>query len=153
VAYSFAGLLAEFGRSIPMPVFEPPHLTPLRKPIAESTIGLFISCGVQRPDDPPLRETEDISFRLLHRETPLNELVMSHQTIVRKWAAEDLNVGYPLDRMKELEAEGVFKRLAHTAVSVVGSIERYTELMEQTVPAAKAVYDSQGVDLVLLVPF
>lgn len=136
-----------------MPVFDPPRLTPLRKPIAESTVGLFVSCGAQRPEDPLLRETEDISFRLLDRSVALGDLVMAHQTIVRKWAVEDLNVGYPLDRMKELEAEGVFKRLAHTAVSIVGSIERYTELMEELVPAAKAVYDAQGVDLVLMVPF
>ena len=75
------------------------------------------------------------------------------ETLVRKWALEDLNVAYPIDRMKELEAEGTFKRLAHTNVSMVGSIERYTELMEQTVPRIKAVFDSQGVDLVLLLPF
>jgi D-proline reductase (dithiol) PrdB len=151
--YSFSRLLAEFGKTIPMPVFEPPALTPLRKPLAESTIGLFVSCGAQLPADPPLLETEDITFRLLHRDTPLDQLIVSHQTLVRKWALEDLNVAYPIERLKELEAEGVFRRLAHTSVSMVGSIERYTELIEQTIPAMKAVYDSQGVDLVLVLPF
>jgi D-proline reductase (dithiol) PrdB len=151
--YSFSRLLAETGRSIPMPVFDPPTLTPLRRPVAESTIGLFVSCGAQLPDDPPLRETEDITFRLLHRDTPLRNLTISHKTLVRKWAVEDLNVAYPIERLKELEGEGVFKRLAHTNVSMVGSIERYTELVEQTVPSIKAVFDAQGVDLVLLLPF
>jgi D-proline reductase (dithiol) PrdB len=79
--------------------------------------------------------------------------VLAHKTAVRKWAEEDRNMAYPLDRMKELEAEGTVGRLAHTAVSIVGSITRYTALMEQTVPAVKQVYDSQGVDLVLLFPF
>jgi hypothetical protein len=151
--YSFVRLIRELGRDIARPQFDPPSLTPLRRPIAESTIGLFLSCGVQDPEDPPLGETEDISFRLVHRDIALSDLVMSHKTIVRKWADEDLNVGYPLDAMKELEADGTIGRLAHTAVSIVGSIERYTELMEQTVPAVKAVYESQGVDLVLLFPF
>ena len=76
--------------------------------------------------------------------------MISHKTLVRKWAVEDLNVAYPIDRLKELEAEGTFKRLAHTNVSMVGSLERYTELVEQTVPAIKAIFDAQGVDLVLL---
>ncbi len=151
--YSFSRFLAELGRSIPMPEFDPPTLVPLRKPIAESTIGMFVSCGAQLPEDPPLLETEDITFRLLPRDVPTDRLVISHQTLVRKWAVEDLNVAYPIDRMKELEREGTFKRLAHTNVSMVGSIERYTELMEQTVPRMKAVFDSQGVDLVLLLPF
>ena len=39
--YSFARFLAESGRSIPMPRFDPPSLAPLRKPIAESTVGVF----------------------------------------------------------------------------------------------------------------
>lgn len=152
--YCYSCLTAELGLpAAPQPNFDPPALTPLRKPIAESTVGLFVSCGAQLPQDPPLGETEDISFRLLHRDTPLSRLVISHKTVVRKWAAEDLNVAYPLDRMKELEAEGAVGRLAHTAVSMVGSISRYTELVEQTVPAVKQVYDSQGVDLVLLFPF
>ncbi len=105
------------------------------------------------PSDPLLGETEDISFRLVHRDAPVSKLVIAHQTKVRKWAVEDPNVAFPLDRMKELEAEGVIKRLAHTAVSMVGSIQRFTALVEQTVPAIKQIYDSQGVDLVFLFPF
>lgn len=153
--FSMRKLLAELTGRNPAagPVFDPPNLIPLRKPAAESTVGIFVSCGAQLPEDPPLGETEDISFRLLHRDTPLSKLVLSHKTAVRKWAEEDLNVAYPLDRMKELEAEGTIGRLAHTAVSMVGSIYRFTELIERTVPAVKQIYDSQGVDLVLLFPF
>ena len=155
MAYSYSRLFEEVtGRKFEnRPVFDPPQLTPLRKPVAESTIGLFASCGAQLPEDPPLGETEDISFRLIPRDTPMSRLVVSHKTKVRKWAVQDLNVAFPLERMKELEAEGAFKRLAHTAVSMVGSIQRFTDLVEQTVPAIKQIYDSQGVDLVFLFPF
>jgi D-proline reductase (dithiol) PrdB len=155
MAYSFSRIFEEVtGRKFEnRPVFDPPKLTPLRKPIAESTIGLFASCGAQLPEDPPLGETEDISFRLIPRDTPMSRLVVAHKTKVRKWAVEDLNVAFPLERVRELEAEGLFRRLAHTAVSMVGSIQRYTELVEQTVPAIKQIYDSQGVDLVFLFPF
>jgi len=38
------------------------------------------------PEDPLLGETEDISFRLVHRDTPgLKKLIIAHQTKVRKW--------------------------------------------------------------------
>lgn len=155
MAYSYSRLFEKVtGRSFEnRPVFDPLRLTPLRRPVSESTIGLFVSCGAQLPDDPPLGETEDISFRLIHRDTPISKLVVSHRTKVRKWAIEDLNVAFPLDRMKELEAEGTIRRLAHTAVSMVGSVQRYTELVEQTIPAIKQVFDSQGVDLVFVFPF
>src|SRR5579864_7072860 len=153
--YSFSRLFEELtGRPFKnRPTFQPPQLAPLRKPIAESTVGIFNSCGAQMPEDPELGETEDISFRLVDRDTPLSKLVIAHQTKVRKWAVEDLNVAFPLDRMKELAAVGMIKRLAHTAVSMVGSIQRFTELVEQTVPAIKQIYDAQGVDLVFVFPF
>src|SRR5579863_8958064 len=87
------------------------------------------------------------------RDRGVSRLVVAHKTKVRKWAVEDLNVAFPLERMRELEFEGAFKRLAHTAVSMVGSIQRFTELVEETIPAIKQIYDSQGVDLVFLFPF
>ena len=56
MAYSYSKLFQEItGRAFEnRPVFDPPRLTPLRKPIAESTIGRFVSCGAQLPSDPPL---------------------------------------------------------------------------------------------------
>jgi len=133
--------------------FDPPKLSPLRKRIEESTIGVFVSCGAQLGVDPLLQHSEDTSFRLLHRDIPLSALTIRHPSHIRKWAEEDLNVAYPLDRLKELEAEGTFKRLAHTAISMVGAVQQFTKLMESTVPAMVHVYEAQGVDIVMLFPF
>jgi D-proline reductase (dithiol) PrdB len=72
---------------------------------------------------------------------------------VRRWALEDLNVAFPRDRMIELEAEGTIGKLARKAVSMVGSISKFTELIKTTVPRIKAEFDAQGVDLVFLFPF
>ena len=84
---------------------------------------------------------------------PLRDLIIRHQTPVRVWAQQDLNVAYPRDRLVELEAEGAIGRLAPQAVSIVGSISKFTELLNETVPAIKEEFDSQGVDLVFLFPF
>lgn len=135
------------------PIFEPPKLTPLRKPVSDSTIGLFTSAGIQLRSDPILAETNDLSYRLIDRETPYSELTVAHQTPVRVWALEDLNVAFPRDRFVELEAQGTIGRLAPRAISMVGSITRFTELLQTTVPAIKDVFDAQGVDLVFLFPF
>ena len=135
------------------PNFDPPHLTPLRRPIAESTIGVFTSSGVQLRTEPLLAETNDLSYRLIDRKVPLSDLIVAHQTPVRIWALEDINVAYPRERLEELEAEGTIGRLAPRSVSMVGSITRYTELLQKTVPAIKEEFDSQGVDLVFLFPF
>lgn len=135
------------------PNFDPPRLTPLRKPIAESTIGIFTSAGVQSRAGPLLRETNDLSYRIIDRETPLSELIVAHQTPVRVWALDDINVAYPRDRLVELEEEGVIGRVAPRAVSMVGSITRFEELLTKAVPAVKEEFEAQGVDLVFFFPF
>lgn len=134
-------------------VFTAPRITALRKPVEDCTVGVFTSCGAQLKDDQPLAETNDLTYRLLHRDTPLKELKVSHRTPSRKWALEDLNVAYPRDRLIELETEGVFKKLAPNAVSMVGSITLYTELLTEVVPRIKEEFDRQDVDLALILPF
>jgi D-proline reductase (dithiol) PrdB len=135
------------------PVFAAPRLTPLRKPISQSIIGVFTSAGIQLRDDTPLGETNDLSYRLIDRGTPYSELTIAHQTPVRVWALQDINVAFPRDRLIELEAAGFIGSLAPRAVSMVGSISRYSELLSVTVPAIQEEFDRQGVDLVFLFPF
>jgi len=135
------------------PVFEPPNLAPLRKPIDRSSIGIFTSAGIQLRGDTSLAETNDLSYRLIDRAVPYSELVVAHQTPVRVWALQDLNVAFPRDRLVDLEAEGVIGRLAQRAVSMVGSITTFTELLQKTVPAIQKELEEQGVDLLFLFPF
>jgi len=135
------------------PLFAAPKLTPLRKPISESTIGIFTSAGIQVRGDPPLIETNDLSYRLIDRQTPYSELTVAHRTPVRMWALDDLNVAFPRQRLAELEAEGSIGCLAPRAVSMVGSITKFTELLQSTLPAIKDEFDTQHVDLVFLFPF
>lgn len=154
--YSYYDLVRKHGlveALLPDVDFPPPALAPLRKPIAESTIGLYVSCGLYLKTDPPPGRTNDLNYRLIDRAVPLSALAMGHLSPVRMWAEQDLNVSYPRDRMIELEAEGIFRRLADQAVSLVGSISTYTALVEQAVPKILAEYERQSVDLVFLFPF
>jgi D-proline reductase (dithiol) PrdB len=116
-----------------VPNFDPPSRTPLRRPIEDSTIAVVTSLGVYDRDDEPLRPN-DLSFRFIPRETPLAHLRIGHHTPIRLWAELDLNVAYPRDRLVELEAEGVFRRLAPHAVSLVGSNSRYSTLLRWAFP-------------------
>jgi D-proline reductase (dithiol) PrdB len=136
----------------PTPDFPPPRLTPLRKPISESTIGLVTLAGVQRRDEPRLGETNDLSYRIVERGSPFDELFVAHTTAVRVFALEDLNVVYPRDRLIELEVDGTIGKFAPRTVSMVGSITRYGKLVDETVPKIHAELNDQGVDLAILIP-
>ncbi len=156
VPYSYYDLARKHGlvdTFLPDVNFPTPELTPLRKPIADSTLGLYVSCGVYLKTDLPPGRTNDLNYRLIPRNVPLSELGIGHLSPVRVWAEQDLNVSYPRDRMIELESEGVFRKLAEHAVSLVGSISTYTSLVESVVPKILAEYERQGVDFVFLFPF
>jgi D-proline reductase (dithiol) PrdB len=142
--------LAEYAE---LPRFAPVAAAPLHTPVADARVGLFTSCGAVRPGQRPFTPLNDLTFRLLPRELAVGELAFEHPTPVRGFAVEDLNVAYPRDRLIELEAAGVVGELAPNAVSMLGSITRYTDLLEQTVPVLAQTFAEQQVDLVLLVPF
>ena len=134
-------------------MFPPPELTTLRKPLAEATIGIVTTCGAYFPDQERLGETEDTSFRLLPRERGVDGILIAHRTPIRVFAEADVNVAYPVERLIELEQDGTIGKLADRTVSMVGSITRYDELALETAPAIVAEFQSQGVDLVLMLPY
>jgi len=131
--FSYVEMMTAMGlaKYAELPRFEPLVAAPLTKPIAQSRVGLFASCGALRPGQRAFAPQNDLTFRLLSRDVPVSELTFAHPTPVRGFAVEDLNVAYPRDRLVELEAEGVIGELAPQAVSMLGSITRYTDLLEQ----------------------
>jgi D-proline reductase (dithiol) PrdB len=130
-----------------------PVLAPLTVGLANATIGLLVTCGAYYPDQQPMKETNDLSFRLLPRERDLSSVLFGHKTPVRAFAQADPNVAYPRDRMIELESAGVIGRYADNAVSIVGSISDYDGLASVTAPRAVAEFREMQVDLALVVPF
>src|SRR6185503_18124200 len=92
--YSYYDLVRRNNRHdtlLPDVDFPAPALTRIAKPIAECTIGLYISCGVYLKTDPPPGRTNDLYYRLIDRSVPLSDLAIGHLSGVRMWAEQDLN--------------------------------------------------------------
>jgi D-proline reductase (dithiol) PrdB len=136
-----------------LPRFDAPRMVPVHKPVAELTVGLLVSLGARTPGQEPLQRTNDLSYRLIPRTVPSEQIVFDHATPARFWADEDLNVAFPRDRMAELEAEGTIGALAPDAVSILGSITQWDQLATDTAPVILDEFSRQNVDLVLVVPF
>ena len=65
----------------------------------------------------------------------------------------DINVVYPIDRLKELAAEGVIKAVAPRHISFMGAQdETMTTIRMDSGPAAAKQLREDGVDVVLLTP-
>ncbi|WP_326836930.1 hypothetical protein VSH64_18860 [Amycolatopsis rhabdoformis] len=136
-----------------VPQYDAPRTTPLRTALADATVGLLVTCGAYYPDQKRLGERGDLSYRLLPRERDLDEVLFAHKTPIRAFALADPNVAYPRDTMLDLEREGVFRRYADHAISMVGSISDYPGLVSETAPKVVSEFERMGVDLVLVLPF
>lgn len=91
-------------------------------------------------------------FRALRADTPASALLMSHVSINfdRSGWQRDINIVYPIDRLRELAAEGAIGALADTHYSVMGSTD--PRAMADSVAVMAAQMHAEGVNAVLLSP-
>src|SRR5713226_4699753 len=115
---------SEAMRDVPHLVdLEPAIPRPLARPLTESTIALVTSAGITQPGQPPMDGENiegDYTIRLLDTDTPVSELRIWHTHFDVSAAQQDINVVYPIDRLKELAADATVARVATPAVSFMG---------------------------------
>ncbi len=133
---------------------------PLQRPLDENRVALVSSAGLACQDDTPFdQEGErqnpwwgDPTFRVIPRESTVDEVRVYHLHIDPRPAAEDLDSLMPLRRLDELVEEGVVGSSAPRHYSVMGYILQPERLVEETAPAIAEALASDEVDLALLVP-
>ncbi|MCX8117970.1 MAG: glycine/betaine/sarcosine/D-proline family reductase selenoprotein B [Desulfobacterota bacterium] len=134
--------------------------TPLSKPLNQTTFALVTSAGISLKADPPFdmeREKReplwgDRSYRKIPKGTTEKEIECNHLHINTTLVKEDINVVLPLQRMAELEEEGVIGRLAPTAYSFYGFQWQSTEFLSEAIEPISRHMREEGVEAVLLTP-
>jgi len=135
----------------PMPWAEP------RVPLAEANVGLVSTAGLVLPGQTPFDDAVkggDFSFREIPSVTDPQCLLESHrsESFSRDGLLEDANLVFPIDRMRELERDGVIGRFNARCLSFMGSITAPKRLRLRTAPEAAELFARDGVDVALLVP-
>jgi D-proline reductase (dithiol) PrdB len=120
-------------------------------PLAKRTVAILTSAALHPRSEPPFAPGST-EVRMLRSDLPAADIVMSHVSINydRSGFSRDINVAYPIDRLRELAAEGVIGRLAPVHFSVMGSTDPAT--MGKTVDAIAARCKLEGIDAILLCP-
>jgi len=123
---------------------------PLGKPISECSVVLVSTGGVHLHSDRPFNLNSDSTFRVIPMNAQAGDLAISHQAYDRTDALKDINLVFPIERLRELEAERVIGRLAedHYGFGLSGSA---AQLMPSIKEVARRISQSH-VDLALLVP-
>ena len=121
------------------------------KPLAQCRVAVLTSAALHRTTEMPFA-AGTAEFRELPADLPASEIRMSHISINydRPGFQRDINVAYPIDRLKELAAEGVIGSVAPTHYSVMGSTDPAT--MAASADGITARLKQEGVDAVILAP-
>jgi D-proline reductase (dithiol) PrdB len=118
-------------------------------PLHESRIAILTTGAFHEKSEMPF-STGTAEFRALP--TSLTNPAISHISINfdRSGMQRDINVAYPIDRLKELADEGKIGSVADTHYSVMGSTDPM--IMTETADAISAHLKQNAVDALLLCP-
>ena len=132
------------------PTYDP---TPLLsgKPLAQRRVAIISTAGLHKRGDRPF-QPGDGSYRVIPAETPAADLVMSHISVNfdRTGFQQDSNVVFPIDRLRELVADGTVGSMAELPYSFRGAFP--PEAAEPHAKHLAGLLKADKVDAALLVP-
>jgi D-proline reductase (dithiol) PrdB len=129
----------------------------MTKPLSESRIAVVTTAAFYRPDQTPFDESikgGDVSYRVIPNDTELSSLREGHRSSAfdHTGVERDKNLALPLDRLRELENQGLIGAINARHFSFMGSVTAPGRLTSKTAPETAALLQEDRVDAVLLTP-
>ncbi len=136
--------------AIPCPAFD---TTPFvaGPPLAQRRVAIVSSAALIRRGDTPFPFGSG-EQRAVPSAWPTNEILISHVSINfdRAGFQRDINVVYPIDRLRDLAADGTIGSVADTHYTVMGSTD--PAAMTASADAIAAALHADNVNAVVLAP-
>jgi D-proline reductase (dithiol) PrdB len=156
-----AGLIPVFAKlvtaSYTPPESEDVPWTPVKKPLAESKIALVTTAGIHHVGQKPFNMDDpagDPTYRMIDTKTIAEDYVITHDYYDHRDADKDLNIIFPVTRLKEMAVKGIVGGIAGHHFSFMGHIKgaHLNSLREKYAPEVAARFIQDHVDAVLLTP-
>ncbi len=121
-------------------------------PLAERRVAIITTAGLHRLDDEAFTFV-DLSYRVIAGSADLAGLTMTHSSVHfdRSGFREDVNTVFPLDRLRELAAQGVIGSVADHHYSLMGA-GWPPDMIEPTCDDLARMLHADEVTAVCLVP-
>ena len=126
---------------------------PLAKPLSEAKLALVTTAGLHLRGDAPFA-SGDQTYRVIPSSSPASAILQSHTSIGfdRTAIMRDINVTFPIDRLRELVDRGTVGALSERFYSFLGANRDPKRIIEETGPEVAGKLLDGGVDAVLLTP-
>jgi len=150
-----AGTVERIRKTYPYVISTDVPWTPCEGNISDKTIALITSGGLYLKDSQPPFVTGEIhgdpSFRELPRDVHQDDFGIAHNHYDHSLVMEDINTIFPIDRLLELERDGIVGTVAsrHYTFSYVNDV---VPLISTSIPEVIGRLRDDGVDILFLVP-
>ena len=129
----------------------------LSKPLSECKVALVTSAGLHLRDDKPFNRDDpggEFTYRVIPSDCNPVDVVQSHFSIGFDHTGiyRDLNVTFPVDRLRELKERGEIGSLSANYYSFMGALRDPSRLIAETAPEAARQLAAEGVEVALLTP-
>jgi len=149
--------LRDFLSTYPWHQVDPVPWAEMETPLEEARVGLVVMACMTNPGDPPFHgdaPENDPSIRVVNSDSDPQALVNTYpgQAFNHAGLRADANLLIPLDRLRDMVADGEIGEIAPRTVSLCGHLPKPQKLIDFTAPEIARLFISDGVDVVLLVP-
>ena len=136
--------------SVECPVFENPAFT-LPKSLQDATVAIVTSASLHHETDDDFAPV-DTGYRVLHSDR--QDIVVGHWSpnFDASGVSADLNVVFPIDRLKELEKRGTIGRVSEVHLAYAGNQFDLAGIRMDGGPTGADFLLRNEVDVVLLTP-
>ncbi len=131
--------------------------TPVTTPLKECHVAMVTTSGVHHNDQKPFNMHDpngDPTFRVIDSTRLLTNYQITHDYYNHADADNDINIVFPLERLKEFETDAVIGRVANTHYSFMGHIDGsyIYDLINISAKEIATRLKTDGIDVVLLTP-
>ncbi|HAK60596.1 MAG TPA: hypothetical protein DCO77_09470 [Nitrospiraceae bacterium] len=131
--------------------------TAVKKSLADMTVAVVTTAGVHHKDQKPFNMVDpdgDPVYRIIDGTRPLSTLMITHDYYDHKDADRDINIVFPVERLREFAEEGIMGKLADRHYSFMGHIigRHIAALIDHEAPRVAKRLRKDKVDAVILTP-
>lgn len=111
--------------------------TPFDGELGNSTIAIVTAAGVHPRHQEPFDiedDLGDLSYRIMGDDIAAPDLMVTHHHYDHSDADQDINVVFPIDRLRELREEGLIGGIALKHIGFMGYTMRLKNMYEETAP-------------------
>ena len=124
--------------------------TPRRVELREATFALVSTAGVHPRDQESFDLTGDNTWRVIPGDIQASQLMVTHEHYDHRHADQDINCVFPIDRLRELAAEGIIKGVGDKHLGFMGYSQKIRDLYDRAAPEMAKIIERSRADAVLL---